>query len=99
VKLDQSFVRNVIASKNDALVVSTVVSMCKSLKHRVIAEGVETAKQSAFLQSAGCDEGQGFYFSGPLDPWAFAKLLLTDLVLPAKTEPYGRGHEAAATSY
>ena len=100
VKLDQSFVRNVIANKNDALVVSTVVSMCKSLKHRVIAEGVETAKQSEFLQGAGCDEAQGFYFSRPLDPWAFAKLLLTDLVLPAKTDPYKEGHEAAAaTSY
>jgi diguanylate cyclase (GGDEF)-like protein len=98
VKLDQSFVRNVIANKNDALVVSTVVSMCKSLKHRVIAEGVETAKQSVFLQGTGCDEGQGFYFSRPLAPWAFAKLLLTDLVLPAKPEPHKGGHEAAAAS-
>lgn len=46
-----------------------------SLKHRVIAEGVETAEQLAFLQAHGCDEGQGYYFSRPVPGAQFAELL------------------------
>ncbi len=76
-KLDQSFVRNLIGSSADAAVVSAVISMGKSLHHRVIAEGVETLEQLAFLQAHCCDEGQGYYFSRPLDPQHFAKLLKT----------------------
>ena len=48
--------------------------MGKSLGHRVIAEGVETAEQLAFLQAQHCGEGQGYYFSRPLVPDQFAKL-------------------------
>ena len=79
VKVDQSFVRDIIASRDDAIVVSAVISMGKSLKHRVIAEGVETAEQLAFLQAHGCDEGQGYYFSRPLVAQQFAKLLETGI--------------------
>ena len=50
--------------------------MGKSLQHRVIAEGIETAEQLAFLQAQGCGEGQGFYFSRPLAAEQFAKLLV-----------------------
>ena len=79
VKVDQSFVRDIIASTNDAIVVSAVISMGKSLKHKVIAEGVETPEQLAFLQAHGCDEGQGNYFSRPLVAQQFAKLLETGI--------------------
>ena len=79
VKVDQSFVRDIIASTDDAIVVSAVISMGKSLKHRVIAEGVETPEQLAFLQAHGCDEGQGYYFSRPLLAQQFAKLLETGI--------------------
>ena len=79
VKVDQSFVRDIIASTEDAIVVSAVISMGKSLKHRVIAEGVETPEQLAFLQAHGCDEGQGYYFSRPLVAQQFAKLLETGI--------------------
>jgi EAL domain-containing protein (putative c-di-GMP-specific phosphodiesterase class I) len=51
--------------------------MGRSLHHRVIAEGVETAAQLAFLQAQGCGEGQGFYFSRPLAAEQFARLLGT----------------------
>jgi len=51
--------------------------MGQSLKHRVIAEGVETAEQLAFLQAHGCDEGQGYYFSRPVAAQQFSKLLET----------------------
>ena len=79
VKVDQSFVRDIIASTDDAIVVSAVISMGKSLKHRVIAEGVETPEQLAFLQAHGCHEGQGYYFSRPLVAQQFAKLLETGI--------------------
>jgi EAL domain-containing protein (putative c-di-GMP-specific phosphodiesterase class I) len=51
--------------------------MAKSLKQCVIAEGVETMEQLAFLQAHGCDEGQGYYFSRPADAHQFANLLET----------------------
>ncbi len=76
-KLDQSFVRDIAASSENAIVVSTIISMAKSLRHRVIAEGVETSEQLAFLQSHGCDEGQGYYFSRPVIAQQFARLLET----------------------
>jgi diguanylate cyclase (GGDEF)-like protein/PAS domain S-box-containing protein len=74
-KLDQSFVRDITADSDDAIVVSAIISMGKSLKHKVIAEGVETQEQLAFLQARGCDEGQGYYFSRPVVAQQFAKLL------------------------
>jgi diguanylate cyclase (GGDEF)-like protein/PAS domain S-box-containing protein len=74
-KLDQSFVRNVIANSDDATVVHAVITMGKSLRHRVIAEGVESPEQLAFLQAHGCDEGQGYYFCRPLEAKQFGNLL------------------------
>ncbi len=75
VKVDQSFVHHMMANTDDAIVVSTIISMGKSLKHRVIAEGVETQEQLAFLHAAGCDEGQGYYLGRPMASHQFAKLL------------------------
>jgi len=80
-KLDQSFVRD-ISSTDDAIVVRAVISMGKSLKHTIIAEGVETPEQLAFLQAHGCDEGQGYYFSRPVGAQQFAKLLETGISAP-----------------
>jgi diguanylate cyclase (GGDEF)-like protein/PAS domain S-box-containing protein len=74
-KLDQSFVHDINSSKDDAIVVSAVIGMGNSLKHTVIAEGVETSEQLAFLQAHGCEEGQGYYFSRPVAAPQFAKLL------------------------
>ncbi len=76
-KLDQSFVHDIMANSDDAIVVSAVISMGKSLKHRVIAEGVETPEQLTFLQAHGCDEGQGYYFSRPVGAKQFVNLLGT----------------------
>ena len=74
-KLDQSFVHNIMTGSNDAIVISSVISMAKSLKQSVIAEGVETMEQVAFLQAHGCDEGQGYYFSRPAAAQQLAHLL------------------------
>jgi diguanylate cyclase (GGDEF)-like protein len=76
-KLDQSFARDIVTSTDNAIVASAVISLGQSLKHRVIAEGIETREQLAFLQAYGCDEGQGYYFSRPVIAQHFAKLLET----------------------
>jgi diguanylate cyclase (GGDEF)-like protein len=65
-KVDQSFVHEITAPPDVSPIVSAMISMGRSLGHRVIAEGVETHEQCAFLQAQHCSEGQGFYFSRPL---------------------------------
>jgi len=74
-KLDKSFVQEITSEPRAAPIVSAMISIGKSLKHRVIAEGVETAEQLAFLQAEQCEEGQGYYFSRPLDAQQFAQVL------------------------
>jgi len=80
-KVDQSFVHELTPDPDGgctdgaALIVNAVIGMGKGLRHRVIAEGIETAEQLACLQAQHCDEGQGFYFSPPLVAEEFAKVL------------------------
>lgn len=78
-KIDQSFVAQITAARDDASIVIAVISMARSLKLRVIAEGVETLEQLAFLQAHECDEAQGYYFSRPVVPEQFAELLRTGI--------------------
>jgi diguanylate cyclase (GGDEF)-like protein/PAS domain S-box-containing protein len=73
-KIDQSFVRGITSSPGDSTIVSAIISMGRSLKLRVIAEGVESAEDLAFLKGQLCDEAQGFYFSRPVAAEQFAKL-------------------------
>ena len=65
-KIDQSFVSQITADGDDTSIVTAVISMARSLKLRVVAEGVETLEQLAFLQAHECDEAQGYYFSRPV---------------------------------
>jgi EAL domain-containing protein (putative c-di-GMP-specific phosphodiesterase class I) len=74
-KIDQSFVRQITSTPDDTTIVTAVISMGRSLKLRVVAEGVETQQELSFLQARLCDEAQGFYFSRPVLPGQFAKLL------------------------
>jgi EAL domain-containing protein (putative c-di-GMP-specific phosphodiesterase class I) len=74
-KIDQSFVHQISADPDDATIVSAIISMGKSLKYRVIAEGVETPEQKAYLRTQNCAEGQGYLFSRPLAAGQFASLL------------------------
>jgi EAL domain-containing protein (putative c-di-GMP-specific phosphodiesterase class I) len=74
-KVDQSFVREIRSGREASPIITAVISMGKSLHHRVVAEGVETREQLAFLQSQHCEEGQGYHFSPPLPATAFAPLL------------------------
>ena len=74
-KIDQSFVRDLVTDANDASIVSAVISMGKSLHMRVVAEGVETREQLAFLQEQHCPYGQGYYFSHPVAATECTQLL------------------------
>jgi diguanylate cyclase (GGDEF)-like protein/PAS domain S-box-containing protein len=74
-KIDQSFVRQITSAPDDSTIVTAVISMGRSLKLRVVAEGVETPGELAFLRARQCDEAQGFYFSRPVLPQQFANLL------------------------
>lgn len=74
-KIDQSFVREISTSPYETAIVRAIISMGRSLNLRIIAEGIETAGDLAFLKDRGCDEGQGYYFSRPVPAEEFAKLL------------------------
>jgi len=74
-KIDRSFVDRITANPDDSSIVSAIIHMGKSLKHRVIAEGIETQEQRAYLQTQRCTEGQGYLFSRPLCAAQFAHLL------------------------
>ena len=65
-KIDQSFVRGIPAQEDDSAIAKTVIALAKILKLPVIAEGVESAEQLAFLAEHGCEEYQGYYFARPL---------------------------------
>ena len=75
-KIDQSFVRDIVNDVDDATIVSAVIGMGRNLKQRVIAEGVETREQLTFLRTQQCEQGQGFHFSHPLSAENFALLLV-----------------------
>lgn len=74
-KIDQSFVRDITTDPNDAVMVHTIIDMAKNFGIHVIAEGVESAGQLAFLQRHGCDAYQGYLFSRPVPIEDFEKLL------------------------
>jgi EAL domain-containing protein (putative c-di-GMP-specific phosphodiesterase class I) len=75
IKIDQSFVREIAAGSSDSKIASAVIKIGKSPKHRVVAEGVETAEQLAFLQHQHCAEGQGYHFNRPVSAEEFMALL------------------------
>ena len=90
-KIDQSFVRQISSGGDDTIIVTAIIALARSLKLRVVAEGVETAEELAFLGERQCDEVQGYYFSRPLPPDQFAMLLKTGIA-----ERAGRVQQSAA---
>ncbi len=93
VKIDQSFVRNMLTNNEDAVIATVVVSMAHGLGLRVIAEGVETEEQCAFLRDNLCDEIQGYFFSKAVPMAAMQDMLAQMQRLPAhllRTQPRAR---------
>ena len=80
-KIDQSFVRQITTAPDETTIVTAIISMGRSLKLSVVAEGVgvETQEELEFLQAHQCDEAQGYYFSPPVVAEQFAKLLKTGI--------------------
>jgi diguanylate cyclase (GGDEF)-like protein/PAS domain S-box-containing protein len=74
-KIDRSFTIGIPGDVNDCAIANTIISIAQQLKHKVIAEGVETVEQLAFLKNSGCDEVQGYLFSKPLGAEEFEQAL------------------------
>jgi EAL domain-containing protein (putative c-di-GMP-specific phosphodiesterase class I) len=74
-KIDQSFVRDLATDPDDAGIVSAVIAIGRSLEKRVVAEGVETREQLAFLREKNCPDGQGFFFSPAVPAAGMVELL------------------------
>lgn len=84
-KIDRSFVSDVTADADDAAIVRSIISLAHSLRLKVIAEGVETEGQFAYLQRHGCDYMQGYFYSRPLDASGAEQLLRKQL--PKQRDP------------
>jgi EAL domain-containing protein (putative c-di-GMP-specific phosphodiesterase class I) len=87
IKIDRSFVRNLPDDREDKAIAQAIISMGKALGMTIVAEGVETAGQQAFLRDHACDEMQGFLFSKPVMPEQMADLLRPSLPLSPPLAP------------
>jgi diguanylate cyclase (GGDEF)-like protein/PAS domain S-box-containing protein len=65
-KIDRSFILNIVDNQDHRTIVSTIISLAHLMKHKVIAEGIDTEEQARLLQQLGCDEIQGYFFSRPV---------------------------------
>jgi EAL domain-containing protein (putative c-di-GMP-specific phosphodiesterase class I) len=81
-KIDQIFVRQLVADSNDALIIRAIASLAHSLKLGLVAEGIETSEQRDFLRDQGFPIGQGYFFSLPLAAEDFAWMFENDVALP-----------------
>jgi EAL domain-containing protein (putative c-di-GMP-specific phosphodiesterase class I) len=80
-KIDRSFVQSMTGDPDAAIITGTIINMAKSLRLRVIAEGVESQEQLHLLRAQNCDEVQGFYFSRPLNAEDFADKMRGNTIL------------------
>lgn len=83
-KIDRSFVRDVMLDPNDAAIVTTIISMTHHLNLRVIAEGVETEEQMRFLHQNQCDQIQGYWFSPPVPAARMREFMSGGSICPAR---------------
>jgi len=93
-KIDQTFVRNLTSNADDASIVTAMITMGRSLHLRVVAEGIETRRQLAFLIAHNCPEGQGYYFSRPVAADECAVLLSRRFAIRPVLAPVPRQPQA-----
>jgi diguanylate cyclase (GGDEF)-like protein/PAS domain S-box-containing protein len=89
IKIDRSFVMQMIGNEEQKAIVRAILAMSKSLKMKVVAEGVETLEQAQFLRDEGCELLQGYLFSKPVPAFEANKLLINSLgdnVMPMKMQ-------------
>jgi len=94
-KIDRSFVRDAASDANNAAIIQAIIAMARSLELEVIAEGVETADQRAFLRGQGCSGMQGYLFSRPVEADEIAAMLNKGPMTTA-AGPRGFADEATA---
>lgn len=87
IKIDQSFIKNVMKSTESASLVKVIVSMAKTLGIPVTAEGIETLDQLNFIKGTGCDEAQGYYLARPMAQQSFLELCAKQPELIAPKTP------------
>ena len=90
-KIDRSFVADVLDDEADATIVRTIVDMAHTLGFTVIAEGVELDSQAAFLRALGCEQAQGFLFARPMPAEDFSALIAKRIGVTASTRPKRSG--------
>jgi EAL domain-containing protein (putative c-di-GMP-specific phosphodiesterase class I) len=95
-KIDRSFITNIMISADDAAIVQAIISLAHGLRLSVVAEGVESAEQLAFLQKQGCDQYQGYYFSPPVDSSAFGEMLRAGMLAEPAADAADRTYSRLA---
>lgn len=78
IKIDQSFVKNIMINKEDANLTKVIVTMAKSLGIPAIAEGIESIEQYEFINNTGCDEAQGYYIAKPMPSYKLLEFCLSN---------------------
>nr|WP_083700697.1 EAL domain-containing protein [Halomonas sp. 1513] len=81
IKIDMSFVADMLHNENDHAIVTTIIAMARSLQMDTVAEGVESVEQAEALLALGCRQAQGYYFGKPVTGEAFAKAWLTPVLV------------------
>jgi EAL domain-containing protein (putative c-di-GMP-specific phosphodiesterase class I) len=99
IKIDRSFMQGFGAAGRDAeTMVKTIIRLGRELDMRVIVEGVETAKQAAFLDGADADQVQGFFFGRPVPESEISAIILKDFQKLLPTPPPAKAAEPSKPS-